>query len=1231
MLFSTVTQWRQPTSRLARSLAALGLLLAAAGAAQAQTSNFAYTGSPQSYTVPAGITKLNVTATGGAGGGNRSNSKGGLGAVVQATVTVIPGEVLTVVVGGQGIDSNNGGSSSAGGAGGYNGGGNGAYTGGGGGGATDLRRAAANGSTGDYFASRNALLVAGGGGGGDAGPAGGNAGTPDGGNGVSGQGGPAGQGATTTALGSGYLGSNGTGGNGNPNNFNAAGGGGYYGGGGGGGAAGTFGTGLNGGGGGSSYVLPTGSSNVSYSLAASRSSGALAITPVLPSPNNALAFNGTNNYVALPSSTPVPVGNSAYTIEAWIKPTSMGMFGIAGWGNFGTQNQVNALRLDASGVIYNYWWNNDLAANVGNISGQWHHVAATFDGTTRRIYLDGVLKASDTPSGHNVPDASNLRIGSTCALCGGEYYSGSMDEVRIYNIGLTQAQVQADMFGTAPVVPGSLKYSATFDQGTAGGTNAGVTSLPDLSGNGSTGTLTNFALTGTTSNWVRSFPTITGISPSSGAAGSSVTVTGTNLTDATGFKFSTTAVAPFTTPTDDFSTTVTVPAGASTGLVSLSSATLTKYNGPSFTFLAGDLVVSTTMTIPPATYNNITVTGTGNGRLGGDVVVNGALVVQNGGTLSDGCNIITGSGTFTLAAGGTLSICRPRGILAPGDPQGNIGTVRVTGGRSFSNDASYVYAGSDATGSGLPSQVRNLSVTVPGNVDLSAPTSISQTLTLSSSGNLVLGSNALTLLSSASGTALVVNSGTGTVVGDVTVQRYIDPSQNSGAGYRHFSSPVANTTVGDLATSGFAPVLTTAYNTAAAPGSTVPFPNVFAYDQSRVTLANSYTPFDRGYVVPASTAAPLAVGQGYAVNIAGSQLVDFVGTLNNGPQTLNLSRVAANPDAGWQLLGNPYPAPLDYSLVNSTTDRANLDAAIYVFSSSGPYAGQYRSYANGVGGNSVLPVGQGFFVRVSTGQTSGSLTFRNAQRLTAPDATPFQRTAADSRPLVQLDLRGATGPADAFYAYAQAGTTPAFDDQFDAEKLANPTGLNLSSTATSGQRLAIDGRPVFDAATVLPLSVGVPAAGTYTLAATALRNLPAGLDAYLFDAQTGQTVNLRTQPSYAFAVTTAQASAPLVGRFSLRFTAGALATAPALTAAQVALYPNPAHARFAVLMPGVAGAPAVQAELVNALGQVVRRQSAALPASGATLTVETADLAAGVYTLRLLAGATTVAKRVVLY
>ncbi len=485
------------------------------------------------------------------------------------------------------------------------------------------------------------------------------------------------------------------------------------------------------------------------------------------------------------------------------------------------------------------------------------------------------------------------------------------------------------------------------------------------------------------------------------------------------------------------------------------------------------------------------------------------------------------------------------------------------------------------------------------------------------------------------GTALVDNTGTGSVNGAATVQRYI-ASANAGAGYRHYSAPVTGSTVADLATAGFAPEISqgSVYNASATPGTTTPFPTVFGYDQSRLVTTTNNTPvFDKGFVVPASLATPLAIGQGYTVNISGSAVVDFVGALTTGNQTVSLSRNAAASanatTAGWQLVGNPYPAPLDYHLV-AAADRTGLDDAMYVYASSGPYIGTYRSYINNVG-NPVLPVAQGFFVRVSSGQTTGSLTFRNSQRLTTLDATTFQRTTTDTRPLVQLELRASNGTADQLSAYAETSASPGFDTQYDAQKLPNPSGLNLASEATTSEALAIDGRPAFTTATVLPLTVGVPAAGTYTLAASALNNLPATLDALLTDAATGQTVNLRVQPAYSFSVTSAQATALLTGRFTLHFAARtALATAPALAAADVTLYPNPAHDAFTVLVPAVATATALHADLLNTLGQVVRRQDAALAANGTRLAVDATGLTPGVYTLRLQVGAATLAKRVVI-
>ncbi|GAB3638786.1 hypothetical protein GCM10027422_43760 [Hymenobacter arcticus] len=100
--------------------------------------------------------------------------------------------------------------------------------------------------------------------------------------------------------------------------------------------------------------------------------------------------------------------------------------------------------------------------------------------------------------------------------------------------------------------------------------------------------------------------------------------------------------------------------------------------------------------------------------------------------------------------------------------------------------------------------------------------------------------------------------------------------------------------------------------------------------------------------------------------------------------------------------------------------------------------------------------------------------------------------------------------------------------------------------------------------------------------------------------------------------------------FSRYETAPLLATAAPQAAAALSIYPNPARASFRVSVAGVAGASTVQAELVDALGQVVRRLLAPLPTAGTLLTVPTADLAPGAYVLRLQAGPTTLRQRVLL-
>ncbi|RYY14132.1 MAG: hypothetical protein EOO36_14760, partial [Cytophagaceae bacterium] len=313
-------------------------------------------------------------------------------------------------------------------------------------------------------------------------------------------------------------------------------------------------------------------------------------------------------------------------------------------------------------------------------------------------------------------------------------------------------------------------------------------------------------------------------------------------------------------------------------------------------------------------------------------------------------NLTLGAGYSLTHNGGTLTV------------KGDFTTSGLYNATSASAQLLLNGSSSQAIGGSAPTLVSNLTVGAAG-VTLAGAVSVQRVLTLT--GNLTTNGQPLTLLSNAStGDALVDNTDGGEVIGEATVQRYIDPSLNSALGYRQYSAPIRNATVASFTTNGFTPVINPAYNTSATPTAELPFPTVYGYDESRVLLGNSMTDFEKGYYSPAALSDALTVGRGYTVNIGANQTVSFVGTLNNKDYTVNLtSNRATNANAGWQLVGNPYPSPLDYSII-ADADLSQLEAAIYIHSSTSQYAGQYRSYVNKVGGNPIIAAGQGFFVRV---------------------------------------------------------------------------------------------------------------------------------------------------------------------------------------------------------------------------------------------------------------------------
>jgi hypothetical protein len=151
---------------------------------------------------------------------------------------------------------------------------------------------------------------------------------------------------------------------------------------------------------------------------------------------------GNDAHMSFPATSGIPIGNSQYTISIWYnssEPVSNG--GFIGWGNYGSSNQVNALRQLNSGgnsALVNYWWGNDLAVVTPITAGTWYNLVAIFDGTTRRICLNGTQIASDTPTGHDVNSSANMTIGVTNST---EYFWGFISQVLVYNQRLNSTEV----------------------------------------------------------------------------------------------------------------------------------------------------------------------------------------------------------------------------------------------------------------------------------------------------------------------------------------------------------------------------------------------------------------------------------------------------------------------------------------------------------------------------------------------------------------------------------------------------------------------------------------------------------------------------------------------------------------------------------------------------------------------------------------------------------------------
>jgi hypothetical protein len=84
-----------------------------------------------------------------------------------------------------------------------------------------------------------------------------------------------------------------------------------------------------------------------------------------------------------------------------------------------------------------------LYGRTSLVAGSWTHLAATYDGTWQRLYINGVEVAQQMQTGLIASSSGDLSIGGDSVWK--QYFQGRIDEVRIYNRALSASEIQADM------------------------------------------------------------------------------------------------------------------------------------------------------------------------------------------------------------------------------------------------------------------------------------------------------------------------------------------------------------------------------------------------------------------------------------------------------------------------------------------------------------------------------------------------------------------------------------------------------------------------------------------------------------------------------------------------------------------------------------------------------------------------------------------------------------------